>query len=191
MRRVIHTFAIGACALTVAGTTGASGDVGALHVQMKVNVRSNVDLTFDAAPLQEGGYYYAVIVLRPYKHYTKNPPPCSVSSDMQRTDYGYSKGGKVALALTPAKSRTSHWCSEGTYEGAVYAVAHAPPCESAYPCRSEPYEAPCAGIGPGCLEGEVARPKEWHYPDPLPGPLSKGATVIAHFLVRFPRASRS
>jgi hypothetical protein len=56
----------------------------------------------DRARLPEGGYYYAVIVLERYKHYTrKAPPPCATSSDMQKTDYGYPHPGQpVKLALT-------------------------------------------------------------------------------------------
>lgn len=50
MRRLSYTFAICACAFPAGGTTGASGAVVALHVQMKVGVRSNVHLSFRAAP---------------------------------------------------------------------------------------------------------------------------------------------
>ncbi len=150
-------------------------------------------ITFHAPTLPEGGYYYAVIVLKPYKKYTRtSPPPCATSSDMQRTDYGYPQpGGEVALALTPAKSHTRHWCPGGDYLGAIYAVPHAPPCESAYPCRSEPYKKPCAGIGPGCVEGVVARPREWAYPQGLPTPLASGTTIVGHFTVTFPSTLKS
>ena len=79
---------------------------------------------------------------RPYKRYTRRtPPPCATSSNMERTDYGYpAPDGAVRLTLTPTVSATHHWCRGGSYIGAIYAVPHAPPCESKYPCRSEPYE---------------------------------------------------
>ena len=159
-----------------------------VHVQRRLAARKNVHITFHAPRLPEGGYYYAVIVLKPYKKYTRaSPPPCAMSSNMQRTDYGYPQAnGQVALALTPAKSSTGHWCPGGSYEGAIYAVPHTPPCESAYPCNSEPYKEPCAGIGPGCVHGVVARPREYRYPDGLPIPRGTGTTIVARFTVRFP-----
>jgi hypothetical protein len=160
-----------------------------VHVQHKLAVRQNVHLTFQARRLPEGGYDYGVIVLKPYKKYTRtSPPPCSTSSDMQRTDYGYPQSnGQVGLALTPAKSSAGQWCPGGYYEGAIYAVPHAPPCESAYPCRSEPYKEPCAGIGPGCVHGVIARPKDYRYPDGLPTPRATGTTIVARFSIKFPR----
>lgn len=159
-----------------------------VHVQHKLAVRQNIHLAFLARQLPEGGYYYGVIVLKPYKKYTRtSPPPCSTSSNMRRTDYGYPRAsGQVALALTPAKSSTGHWCPSGSYEGAIYAVPHAPPCESAYPCHSEPYKEPCAGIGPGCVHGVVARPREYAYPADLPTPRATDTTILARFSVRFP-----
>jgi hypothetical protein len=109
------------------------------------------------------------------------------ASDMQRTDYGYPQANRqVVLALTPAKSSTGHWCPSGSYEGAIYAVPHAPPCESAYPCHSEPYKEPCAGIGPGCVHGIVAWPKAYAYPDDLPTPRATGTTIASRFSVKFP-----
>jgi hypothetical protein len=81
-----------------------------------------VHLRFRAGgQLPKGGYYYAVIVLKPYRHYTAQaPPPCSTSSDMRRTDYGYPQADRsVSLALTPARSATNHWCPGGSYVGAV------------------------------------------------------------------------
>jgi hypothetical protein len=160
-------------------------------VQRKLVARQNVHITFRARRLPEGGYYYAVIVLKPYKKYTRtSPPPCTTSSNMQRTDYGYPQpSGEVALALTPAKSLTGHWCPGGDYLGAIYAVPHAPPCESTYPCHSEPYKEPCAGIGPGCITGVVAPRREWAYPQGLPTPRANGTTIVGHFTVTFPSTS--
>lgn len=165
----------------------ASAQAIPVRVQRTLVVRQNVHVSFSAPKLSGGGYYYAVIVLKPDRRYTRiSPPPCSTSSDMQRTDYGFPQDGVVALALTPAKSRTWHWCNGGSYEGAIYAVPHTPPCESSYPCRSEPYKAPCAGVRPGCVLGVVARPREWEYPDPLPSPRASGTAIVARFSVRFP-----
>ncbi|MGO9249229.1 MAG: hypothetical protein ACLP7W_11685 [Solirubrobacteraceae bacterium] len=180
----------GAAVAEVSSKTGAAiaAEHVSVHVQRRLAARKNVHITFHAPRLPEGGYYYAVIVLKPYKDYTRtSPPPCATSSNMQRTDYGYPQAnGQVALSLTPAKSSTGHWCPGGSYEGAIYAVPHAPPCESAYPCNSEPYKEPCAGIGPGCVLGVVARPKEYAYPDGLPRPRATGTTIVARFSVRFP-----
>ncbi len=160
-----------------------------VHVQRELAIRQNVHVDFQAARLPEGGYYYGVIVLKPYKQYTRtSPPPCSTSSNMQRTDYGYPQtDGQVALALTPAKSSAGHWCPSGSYEGAIYAVPHAPPCESAYPCESESRKKPCAGVAPGCVHGIVARPEQYAYPDGLPTPRADGTTIVARFSVKFPR----
>ncbi|HEY1456950.1 MAG TPA: hypothetical protein VGF15_00400 [Solirubrobacteraceae bacterium] len=175
-----------ALSFVVAATTSAA--TVSVRVQRKLAVHQNVHITFRANQLPEGGYYYGVVVLKPYKQYTRSsPPPCSTSSDMQRTDYGYPQSsGEVALALTPAKSLTKHWCKGGVYEGAIYAVPHAPPCESAYPCHSEPYKEPCAGIAPGCVHGVVARPGEYAYPDGLPTPRATGTAIVGRFTVKFP-----
>ena len=186
MRRVLAAGA--AAALGLASSAMALAATVPVHVQHKVAVRQNVRVTFRATPLPEHGYYYGVVVLKPYRKYTtKHPPPCSTSSNMQRTDYGYpAPNGRVALALTPAKSTTAHWCPRGSYEGAIYAVPHAPSCESTYPCRSEPYKEPCAGVAPGCVEGVVAQPQEYAYPDPLPKPRATGTTIVARFSITFP-----
>ncbi|HVA19693.1 MAG TPA: hypothetical protein VMU55_05935 [Solirubrobacteraceae bacterium] len=183
----------GIVALTAAGSVGASAGTRAVSVQRKLSVAGNVHVSFRPTDrLPEGGYYYAVIVLEPYRHYSrKTPPPCATSSDMERTDYGYPHPGRlVKLALTPAKSPAGHWCRGGIYSGGIYAVPQASPCESTSPCRSEPYKEPCAGIRPGCVEGIVARPRFYSYPDGLPTPLAKGTRIIARFTVRFPSTLR-
>lgn len=176
------------CALSLALSAIALAATLSVHVQHRLSEYQNVHLAFQGRRLPEDGYYYGVIVMKPYKKFTRtSPPPCSTSSNMQATDYGYPQAnGKVALALTPAKSRTGHWCPSGSYEGAIYAVPHAPPCESTYPCRSEPYERPCAGIGPGCVHGVVAWPRAYAYPDGLPRPRATGTAIVAHFSVTFP-----
>jgi hypothetical protein len=169
----------------------AASETVSVRVQHKVAVGQNVHLRFRAGQVPEGGYYYGVIVLRKYKHYTqKSPPPCSTSSNMQRTDYGYPRSnGEVALALTATPSRTKHWCRGGSYEGAIYAVPHAPPCERTYPCHSEPYEppSPCWNIEGRRVCGVVALPREYAYPDGLPTPRASGTRIVARFSVKFPR----
>jgi hypothetical protein len=137
-----------------------------------------------------GGYYYAVLVLKQYKHYTRNdPPPCATFSNMQRTDYGYPHPGHpVVLALIPAGSVAGHWCHGGVYSGGIYAVPYPPPCNSTYPCRSEPYKAPspCFEIEPGRRAcGVVASPYFYRYPDGLPPPLARGTRIVSHFQVEF------
>jgi hypothetical protein len=179
-------------ALTLAGSAHALS----VHVQRHRAVRQNVHITFRAHKLPEHGYYYAVIVLRPYKHYTaSSPPPCSPSSNMWATNYGYPRpDGEVKLTLTsiltPTEGPTKQWCPGGSYEGGVYAVPHPPPCESRYPCRSEPYKQPnrkpCTGSPSTCFFGVVARPGQYAYPDPLPKPLASDTRTVARFTVRFP-----
>lgn len=178
-----------AVTLVYLGSTTALAGTMPVRVQQKLTVRQNAHVTVRAKQLPEGGYYYGVIVLKPYKKYTRgSPPPCSTSSNMQRTDYGYpQRTGQVQLALTPSKSSTGHWCRDGSYEGAIYAVPHAPPCESTYPCYSEPHESPCAGLAPGCVHGVVANLREYEYPDSLPRPRAAGTTIVARFSVKFPR----
>jgi hypothetical protein len=184
MRRL----SVGLLAVSGAVACSTAAEAMPVHLQRKPAVRQNVHITFRARNLAEGGYYYAVIVLKPYRKYTRrSPPPCSTSSNMSRTDYGYPHAdGAVALLLAPAKSSTGHWCRGGSYEGAVYAVPHAPPCESTYPCRSEPYKQPCAGVAPGCVQGVVARPEEYAYPDGLPVPRATGTSIVGRFSVKLP-----
>jgi hypothetical protein len=185
--------AICAAAFTLGLTASASAQVVSVHVQRKPAIGQNVHITFRAKRLPAGGYYYAVLVLKPYKRYTHaEPPPCATSSNMQRTDYGYSQAdGDVTLALTPAKSSTGHWCRGGTYLGAIYAVPHKPPCESTYPCRSEPYNppSPCWNIEGRRVCGVVALPTQWSYPKGLPTPLASGSTIVANFTVVFPAST--
>src|ERR1700740_3157010 len=179
-------------AALVAAAVATPAQAVTVHLQSKRIVRGNLRIRFSAPTLPEGGYYYAVIVLRPYKDYTRSsPPPCSTSSDMQRTDYGWpARNGLVSLALPPGGSPTHHWWRAGRYEGAVYAVPHPPPCEARSPCRSEPYEAPspCWNSEGHPVCGVVVLRQLWRYPDPLPAPLAKGTTVAGRFSLRFPAA---
>lgn len=170
-----------ACITLLAATASAQASI-TPHILLKPNVHRNVSLSFAASPLPEGGYYYAVIVLEPYRDYTReHPPPCSVSSDMQRTDYGYPQAGKVSLALTPARSHTGRWCLGGSYEGAIYAVPPSRPCERTYSCEGER----CASSPCRPLTGVVALPRQWAYPEPPPGPSSRNVRIVGWFVVRF------
>jgi len=194
MRRGLHVLTIGVLAVSATGSAAAlsSAQPGgvSVHVQRAPNVHANVHISFRPNDhLPQGGYYYAVIVLKPYKHYTRgSPPPCATSSNMERTDYGYPHPGRpVELALTPTKSAAGHWCAGGTYTGAIYAVPHAPPCESKYPCRSEPYErSPCWEVeGHHLVCGVVALPKRYAYPEGPPKPLAQGTRIVGRFSVAF------
>jgi hypothetical protein len=172
-----------------ASASGAPGEV-AVHVEGKPTVTDNVAVSFrPTAQLPAGGYYYAVIVLKPYRHFTRAaPPPCAVSSDMQKAAYGYARPGHVVrLVLTRTRSRSHDWCRGGSYIGGIYAVPKRPPCESKYPCASEYSEAsPCWEIEPGRkVCGVVVRPRAYAYPDGLPAPLEKGTRIIGHFRVTF------
>ena len=190
-RRLLLTAGVSLCVPVATALATPSHTAGvSLQVQHRPSAAANVHVLLSHAPrLPEGGYYYAVVVLSPYKRYTRSsPPPCAPSSNMQRTDYGYpSARGMVSLYLTPARSATRHWCPGGTYSGGIYAVPHAPPCESRYPCRSEPYEppSPCWNLEGRRVCGVVALPRQYAYPDPLPRPLASGTHVVAHFSVVF------
>jgi hypothetical protein len=183
MRTLRSTLVIAAVALSCAAPAQAL----TVHVQSRPAIRHNVHLTGHAPRLAQGGYYYAVIVLEQYKRYTRNsPPPCSTSSNMQGTDYPRAND-ELPLTLGPTRSATGHWCRGGTYAGALYAVPHTPPCESAYPCSSEPPPPgrQCAGVASGCVLGIVARPGAYAYPDGLPTPRASGTAIVAHFTVKF------
>lgn len=175
---------------TAAASDATQQEKVVVRVPSKPTANSGIDVSFrPGGQLPSGGYYYGVIVLGPYRGYTAgSPPPCSVSSDMRRTDYGYPKStAPVRLALAPAKSITGRWCRGGRYAGAIYAVPHPPPCEAKYPCLAEPYEAsPCWEVATGHrVCGVVARPKQYEYLDGLPRPLAKGARIVGRFSVRF------
>jgi hypothetical protein len=108
-------------------------------------------------------------------------PPCALSSDMGKTDYGYRhRGHPVRLTLLPAASAAHAWCPGGTYEGAVYSVPHKPPCSKSYPC----YGKSSCGVVPFC--GVLPYPSPYSYPGGLPKPLDRSTRIIAHFTLRFP-----
>lgn len=194
MHRALRVLVVCGLALGLAASAQASAtspEAVTVQIRRHVGVREDVRVSFRAGgQLPQGGYYYAVIVLTPYKRYTRgSPPPCATSSNMERTDYGYPRADRsVTLTLTRAASPAAQWCRGGAYVGAIYAVPHAPPCESRYPCRSEPYErSPCWEIETGRrVCGVVAPPRRYQYPDSLLAPLASGTRIVARFEVAFP-----
>jgi hypothetical protein len=173
----------------LAATPSRRPDKVVVKVRPKPSITDSVHISFRPhTPLPAGGYYYGVIVLKPYKHYTsESPPPCAVSSDMQKTAYGYPHPGHaVSLVLTRTASRRHVWCRGGSYIGAIYAVPNPPPCEAKYPCRSEYKEAgPCFDLESGHVAcGVVVQPR-YSYPDGLPAPLEKGTRIVGYFRVTF------
>ena len=149
MRWRFQVLILSAITLTVSGSVSVAAstqsDPVSVHVQPKPSIAGSVHISFHPTDrLPPGGYYYAVMVLKPYKGYTQHePPPCATSSDMEKTDYGYPHPSHpVRLALTPAKSLARHWCRGGVYSGGIYSVPYPPPCNNTYPCRSEPHKEP-------------------------------------------------
>jgi hypothetical protein len=163
--------------------------------------------------LPRGGYYYAVLVLEGYPHYSAaSPPPCAVSSDMSQTPYAYAhKRRSVELTVLPAPSDQRAWCAAGTYVGAVYSVPHRPRC-GGYTCRGSTaeYGSACWEVEPGHrVCGVVAKPPEpnpepkpepppepkpeptptYSFPGGLPKPLDRTARVVARFEVTFGAAA--
>ncbi len=194
MRLRLHVVVVSVLALGMVNALGAfaSSQPGQVTVQVQrdLSVSGTVHVRFrPTVALPAGGYYYAVIVLKPYKGYTRTaPPPCAVSSDMQKTAYGYPHPGQaVSLRLTRTASRQHRWCRGGTYVGAIYAVPNPPPCQGKYPCSSEYSEAsPCWEAERGHrVCGVVAHPLPHAYPAGLPTPLEKATRIIGYFHVTF------
>lgn len=167
--------------MLLVAAAGARADV-TPKIVSKPATGANVALNFIANPLPAGTYYYAVMTLEPYRHYTaEHRPPCSVSSDMQKTDYGYPQDGNVAVSLAPARSHTGHWCLGGSYEGAIYAVSPTRPCEDTYSCEDER----CATSPCRVLDGVVPLRRPWAYPQPPPQPVERNVQIVGWFVVRF------
>jgi hypothetical protein len=187
---IIGVLALGGAAAIAEAGRPSTPETVSVHVPHKLGDRASVHVSFrPGGQLPAGGYYYAVLVLKSYKHYTRqHPPPCATSSNMERADYGYPHPGRsVSLVLAPAPSRSGRWCSGGSYVGAVYAVPQAPPCEARYPCFSEPYEppSPCWNLEGHPVCGIVAKPPRYRYPDGLPRPLAAGTLIVGRFSVGF------
>jgi hypothetical protein len=158
-----------------------------VKVPRSPSLTANVAVSFrPRTGLPRGGYYYAVVVLVSYPRYpgAGQAPSCAISSDMHRTDYGYPHHGHpVGLTLLPASSAENTWCAGGTYEGAVYAVPHKPPCSKVYPC----YGKSSCGAVPFC--GVLPYPAPYSYPGGLPKPLDRSTRTVGRFMLRFPSSS--
>jgi len=133
--------------------------------------------------LPRGSYYYAVAVL---VHYPRglgevSPPPCAISSDMGLTQYGRPQAGRaLGLTLLPAGGDAGSWCANATYDGAVYAVPHPPPCDAYYPC----YGRGSCGGSPSEFCGVIANPGPYSYPGGLPRPIDASARIVGRFQLR-------
>jgi hypothetical protein len=189
IRAAVVVFAIATAAASAAAVASVPAEV-AVHVRKPPGLTGDIGVRFSPiTALPSGGYYYAVVVLKPYRHFTRTaPPPCAAASDMQKTAYGYARPGQVvSLVLTRARSSRHAWCPGGDYVGAIYAVPNPPPCESRYPCASEYSElSPCWETVAGHkVCGVVAQPRAYAYPDGLPAPREKGTRIIGHFRVTF------
>jgi hypothetical protein len=180
-------------ALALAGLQSASaasrlGPV-SVRVSQQPSVGGSVRVGFmPRGDLPSGGYYYAVIVLKEYARRSPSaPPPCAISSDMRRTQYGYPHRGRaLSLTLKPASSTSGHWCPGGTYAGAVYAVPHKPRCAGSQPCYGRSTQTgSCWEVEGRLLCGVVAIPT-YSYPGGLPKPIDHSARVVGHFQVSFP-----
>jgi len=195
MRHKVRALILSALALATAGFASASAASPLGPVSVKVSrqpsIGGDVSVSFSArGHLPQGGYYYAVIVLKEYAHHLQStPPPCAISSDMRRTQYGYSRRGRpVRLTLTAAPSASKHWCPGGRYIGAVYAVPHKPRCGGSQPCYGRSTQSgSCWDLEGRIVCGVVAIPT-YSYPGGLPKPIDHTARVVGHFELSFPGA---
>jgi hypothetical protein len=149
------------------------------------NPTAAIVIDFHPQHLPSGGYYYAVAVLAPYHFHGGRPTPsCAVSSNMKVTEYGFPpRTGALRLTLTPTPSSSKAWCTGATYEGAVYAVPHKPPCNGYYRCTSGAAQ---------CLPGRhvcgIILPPQYYpgYPGGLPKPIDGSSRIVGRFTVTFP-----
>lgn len=169
-RIVVLAVLVAFAAIAAGGASAASTGLLALRVPRHPSVTRNLSISFHPRRrLPRGGYYYAVAVLVDYPRYSPaGQPPCAVSSNMQKTEYGYpGRDGRVRLSLLPAPSSETRWCG-GKYKVAVYAVPHPPPCSSAYPCYGKEAQSSCWEFPDGSRAcGVVAGPE---CPEAHPGP---------------------
>jgi hypothetical protein len=179
--------ALTACGSASAVITGGLGPVSVL-APAHPSARKSLQVSFHPrAALPLGGYYYAVLVLRDYQlAVQEKQPPCAISSNMERTAYGYPHGGRaLRLTLTPARSPSNRWCSRGSYAGAIYAVPHRPPCSRAYSCYGKSTQSGgCWNVEGRILCGVVAIPL-YTYPGGLPKPIDRRSQIVGRFQVSF------
>jgi hypothetical protein len=178
-------------AFALLGPAGAlaAGTVPPVTLQVPLPTSTSANLLINLKPhgrLAGGGYYYAVAVLQNYPRYSvQAPPPCAISSDMSKTQYGFPQQERsLHLTLTPAPSAQSRWCP-GNYAGAVYAVPHKPRCARGYACSQQHGEG---------LHGVVVNPtiptappagEPYSYPGGIPAPLDRSARLVGRFHVEF------
>jgi hypothetical protein len=174
-----------ALALLGSGSASHAAKLGPVSVGVPRQPSPTGDLRISFLPryLPRGGYYYAVLVLENYRdHVLGAPPTCAVSSDMDKTEYGYpTRGHRLRLTVIPARSQTDRWCIGGIYQGALYAVPHRPPCSKRYPCYGK---RTCGGI-PVCGVVPYPAPAPYSYPGGLPPPLDRSTRIVGRFQVSF------
>ena len=159
--------------------------LGPVSVRVPASRSARGAVTISFAPrsrLPRGGYYYAVAALS-----ESSESSCALSSDMHKTAYGFPRRKhRVSLTLYPAPSPAGHWCEQGFYEGAVYAVPHRLRCTKEYPCyRSKAAQCSSeeAERSP-CVFGIVLEPV-YAYPGGLPEPIDRSTKIVGRFRLRF------
>jgi hypothetical protein len=157
--------------VTVSPEPLVSGD---LHI--RVRSHSNLPPTSD---------YYAVVVLKDYRHYSSQaPPPCAISSDRSRTEYSVAHHGTAHLTLSPAASAESRWCP-GSYIGAIYTVPHSPNCNRGCPSARKDVLPMTGTLSRPAVLGESGEGEPCSYPGGLPKPIGRNARSIGRFEVEF------
>ena len=153
-------------------------------------LRGALRIHFAPRALPHGGFYYAVIVLAGYRSAGGARPPCAISSDMGKTEYGFPHAGRsMRLSVLPARSKAETWCPGGRYLGAVYAVPHRPRCSYTQPCYGRTTQVGgCWILGEGHRVCGVVVGPRYTYPGGLPRPLDSASRVVAHFVVTFAAA---
>lgn len=132
-------------AIFAGGASGATRTVQSVRVPKHPSVSKDLTISFRTRRnLPDHGYYYAVAVLVNYPRFTpEGIPSCALSSNMQKTAYGYrDRRGRVKLSLLAAHSREGRWCA-GEYLVGIYAVPHPPPCGRSYSCHSRTASSAC------------------------------------------------
>lgn len=157
--------------VTVSPEPLVSGD---LHIRVKSH--SNLPPTSD---------YYAVVVLKDYRHYSSQaPPPCAISSDMSRTEYSVAHHGTTHLTLSPAASAEGRWCP-GNYIGAIYTVPHSPNCNRGCPSAHKDVLPMTETPSIPAVPGESGEGEPYSYPGGLPKSIGRNARIIGRFEVGF------